>query len=171
MQQILNFCLAKSNHCIATISFGLVFVAYLFEIIGGYEPCPLCLFQRWCFMGMGFMALLRIIIGEKQIGVFPVVGIWVFGLGGFAIAARQIYLQHLPKELVPSCAPPMDFLMDALPFTEVLSTILLADGNCAEEDWRFIFNFAEWAALGFLCLTFFSIASYFIRKGSLESRL
>ena len=164
MYQTINFFLARSNFFIALASFGLVFIAYLFETIGGYEPCPLCLFQRWCFLGMGVMALLKILMGDNRASILPIIGIWAFGIGGFAIAGRQIYLQHLPKDMVPSCAPPMDFLMDALPFTEVLTTVLLADGNCAEEDWRFIFNFAEWAAIGFLFLTLFSITSYFLKK-------
>jgi disulfide bond formation protein DsbB len=47
----------------------------------------------------------------------------------------------------------------------------LADGNCAEEDWRFIFNFAEWAAIGFLFLTLFSITSYFLKKRIWKFRL
>jgi len=164
MQQLINFFLVRSNFIIALISFGLVLVAYLFEILGGFEPCPLCIFQRWCFMGMGLMALLKLFLGSKKIGILAITGIWFFGASGLIIAGRQIYLQHLPKELVPSCAPPMDFLLDALPFTEVLATVFLADGNCAEEDWRFILNFAEWAALGFLALTLFSIASQFIVK-------
>ena len=60
---------------------------------------------------------------------------------GSIIAGRQIYLQNLPSDQIPTCAPPMDFLMDTLPFFEVIQTILLGDGNCAEYEWRFILKF------------------------------
>ena len=59
MHKIINFFLVRSNLFIALASFGLVFIAYLFETIGGYESCPLCLFQRWCFLGMGAHFTLR----------------------------------------------------------------------------------------------------------------
>ena len=77
MHKIINFFLVRSNLFIALASFGLVFIAYLFETIGGYEPCPLCLFQRWCFLGMGAMALLRILMGDQcrqLIGQFKTAG-------------------------------------------------------------------------------------------------
>jgi disulfide bond formation protein DsbB len=76
----------------------------------------------------------------------------LFSMGGGVIAGRQIYLQNLPSDQVPTCAPPMDFLMDTLPIFEVIQTILLGDGNCAEYEWRFIFNFAEWALIFFVFL-------------------
>ena len=53
--------------------------------------------------------------------------------------------------------------MDTLPFFEVIQTILLGDGNCAEYQWRFIFNFAEWALLFFIGLLFYNL--YFLFKG------
>ena len=77
---------------------------------------------------------------------------------------RQIYLQHLPADQLPTCAPPMDFLMDTLPFMELIQTILLGDGNCAEYEWRFIFNFAEWAFLFFIGLVVYNLYFFFFRK-------
>ena len=87
----------------------------------------------------------------------------LLSLGGGMIAGRQIYLQHLPADQIPTCAPPMDFLIDTLPFMELIQTILLGDGNCAEYQWRFIFNFAEWALLFFVMLFVYNL--YFIFTG------
>jgi disulfide bond formation protein DsbB len=88
----------------------------------------------------------------------------LFSVAGGVIASRQIYLQNLPSDQVPTCAPPMDFLMDTLPFFEAIQTVLLGDGNCAEYEWRFIFNFAEWALIFFMFLFFYNIFFFFKKK-------
>ena len=31
------------------LGIGLVIGAYIFEIFGYYDPCPLCILQRWFF--------------------------------------------------------------------------------------------------------------------------
>ena len=146
------------------VGLGLVIGAYLFQLIGYYDPCPLCILQRWTF---GFIAVCGLVLLIPNL--YPLINkIILFiasllSLGGGMIAGRQIYLQHLPADQIPTCAPPMDFLMDTLPFMELIQTILLGDGNCAEYQWRFIFNFAEWALLFFVMLFIYNL--YFIFTG------
>ena len=145
------------------LGLGLVMGAYLFEVIGYYDPCPLCILQRWAFTFIGFCGLILFIPGlHFMISKFLFLVSGLFALGGSIVAGRQIYLQHLPGDQIPTCAPPMDFLMDTLPFMEVIQTILLGDGNCAEYQWRFIFNFAEWALIFFIGLFFYNL--YFFLK-------
>jgi disulfide bond formation protein DsbB len=124
------------------IGLGLVVGAYLFQLIGYYDPCPLCILQRWAF---GFIAVCGLILFIPNlyslINKIILLAASLFSLGGGMIAGRQIYLQHLPADQIPTCAPPMDFLIDTLPFVELIQTILLGDGNCAEYQWRFIFNY------------------------------
>ena len=146
------------------IGLGLVIGAYLFQLIGYYDPCPLCILQRWAF---GFIAVCGLVLLIPNL--YPLINKLILfiasllSLGGGMIAGRQIYLQHLPTDQIPTCAPPMDFLMDTLPFLELIQTILLGDGNCAEYQWRFIFNFAEWALLFFVMLFVYNL--YFIFSG------
>jgi disulfide bond formation protein DsbB len=146
------------------IGLGLVIGAYLFQLIGYYDPCPLCILQRWAF---GFIAVCGLVLLIPNL--YPLINKLILfiasllSLGGGMIAGRQIYLQHLPADQIPTCAPPMDFLMDTLPFMELIQTILLGDGNCAEYQWRFIFNFAEWALLFFVMLFVYNL--YFMFKG------
>ena len=146
------------------VGLGLVIGAYLFQLIGYYDPCPLCILQRWAF---GFIAVCGLVLLIPNL--YPLINKIIlfiaslFSLGGGMIAGRQIYLQHLPADQIPTCAPPMDFLMDTLPFMELIQTILLGDGNCAEYQWRFIFNFAEWALLFFVMLFVYNL--YFIFTG------
>ena len=150
------------------LGIGLIVGAYMFEVIGYYDPCPLCILQRWSF---GFIALcgaLMMIPGLYLVikkALLLIAGL--FSMSGVIIAGRQIYLQNIPSDQVPTCAPPMDFLLDTLPIFEVIQTILLGDGNCAEYDWRFIFNFAEWALIFFVFLFFYNL--FFLFKKAVKA--
>ena len=31
------------------LGLGLIVGAYIFEVVGYYDPCPLCILQRWSF--------------------------------------------------------------------------------------------------------------------------
>ena len=150
------------------LGIGLIVGAYMFEVIGYYDPCPLCILQRWSF---GFIALcgaLMMIPGLYLVikkALLLIAGL--FSISGVIISGRQIYLQNIPSDQVPTCAPPMDFLLDTLPIFEVIQTILMGDGNCAEYDWRFIFNFAEWALIFFVFLFFYNL--FFLFKEAVEA--
>ena len=150
------------------LGIGLIVGAYMFEVIGYYDPCPLCILQRWSF---GFIALcgaLMMIPGLYLVikkALLLIAGL--FSMSGVIISGRQIYLQNIPSDQVPTCAPPMDFLLDTLPIFEVIQTILLGDGNCAEYDWRFILNFAEWAFIFFVFLFFYNL--FFLFKKAVKA--
>ena len=150
------------------LGIGLIVGAYMFEVIGYYDPCPLCILQRWSF---GFIALcgaLMMIPGLYLVikkALLLIAGL--FSMSGVIISGRQIYLQNIPSDQVPTCAPPMNFLLDTLPIFEVIQTILLGDGNCAEYDWRFILNFAEWAFIFFVFLFFYNL--FFLFKKAVKA--
>ena len=63
---------------------------------------------------------------------------------------RQLYLQNLPADLVPSCAPDIGYLIDSLPFVEVLMMAIQGDGNCAEVMWSFLgISIPGWTLIAF----------------------
>ena len=147
------------------LGIGLVISAYIFEIFGYYDPCPLCILQRWSFVLIAMCgALMAIPVLHVCLKEVLFILTSFFACCGSIIAGRHIYLQNLPSDQIPTCAPPMDFLMDTLPFFEVIQTILLGDGNCAEYEWRFILNFAEWALVFFILLFIYNI--FFLLKKS-----
>ena len=59
------------------------------------------------------------------------------GLGA-AVAARHVWLQHLPEDQVPACGPSLQYMLDTLPFSQTLELVLMGDGNCAEVVWTFL---------------------------------
>lgn len=145
-----------TNLCIFLFCASLLCIAYYMELVMLLEPCPLCIMQRIFFFFAGLFALVAFIHNPKARGKV------VYGLtsavlsmagGGFAI--RQIYLQHLPKDQVPSCGPSLSYMIEEFPLAEVLKVMLSGDGNCAEITWQDpILNMSipQWSLVGFVVL-------------------
>ena len=132
---------------------GMAFALYLQHGVG-LEPCPLCVFQRVGLIGMGLFALIAAIHNPAKLWVRRVYA----GLAGLSIlwstsvAARHVWLQHLPPEDVPACGPGLDYWLDVFPMQEVIQKVLHGSGECAEIDWTL------WGlSLPTLSLAFFSV--------------
>lgn len=103
------------------------------------EPCPLCIFQRIGLWVMGFFALLSALINPKNwvkwlLWLGSLVGIlWSFG-----VAARHVWLQHLPPDQVPACGPGLNYWVDTLPILQVFQEVLKGSGECATIDWTLL---------------------------------
>ena len=97
----------------------------------------LCYMQRGAVLILGFIAAIGYLINPKSIKIYKgfLVASYVALFSGISLSLRQLYLQSLPAELVPSCAPDVDYLLDTLPFLEVLIMAISGDGNCAEVLW------------------------------------
>lgn len=118
------------------------------------DPCPLCIFQRLAFVWIGLVALLGAIHNPGQVGQRVYSGLMVLGsvLGGF-VAGRHVWLQSLPPGQVPECGPGLSYMLETAPFLDVLKTVLLGDGNCADVQWSFLgLSMPAWTLLWFLGL-------------------
>ncbi len=73
--------------------------------------------------------------------------IWSVG-----VAARHVWLQHLPPDQVPSCGPGLDYLVDALPLKTVFQQVLTGSGECAMVDWTFLGQSLPFWSLVFFCI-------------------
>ena len=86
-----------------------------------------------------------------------------FMLSGIALAIRQIYLQNLPLELVPTCGPDIEYLLETLPVLEVFMLAIKGDGNCAEVLWSFMgISIPGWTLVGLFVLFLYSLISLLI---------
>ena len=117
-------------------------------------PCSLCIFQRIMVTATGLIALVASVSGRRNIGIRIYGGlIFASSAGGAGLAARQLYLQHLPPNLVPSCGASLDYLMDVLPLNEVIAMVLSGDGACAEVAWTFLgLSLPGWLLIAFIGL-------------------
>lgn len=136
---------------IVCIIIGLFGYALYTQYVDGLDPCPLCMSQRLFYALTAFFALLGAIHGRAH-RVYGAL-VCIAALLGAAVAARQVWLQHLPPELVPACGPSLEHMLRTLPFGEVLVRMIKGDGNCAVVDWRFLgLSMAAWSLLWFLAL-------------------
>lgn len=120
---------------IASLLIAIYFMSGYLEL----NACPLCMTQRVFVLAWGVVALVAVLHnpsawGRRIYGVLCALA----AVGGGAVAARHVWLQHLPEDQVPACGPPLEYLVETLPFTEVISTVLMGDGNCAETAWTFM---------------------------------
>jgi protein dithiol:quinone oxidoreductase len=113
---------------------GLIGYALYLQYIDGLDPCPLCVFQRIAVIAMGLVFLVAAWQnpGRTGAGVYALLQL-VIGGAGIALAARQVWLQSLPKDQVPACGMGLSYMLETLPFTDVLKKVLQGSGECAEK--------------------------------------
>jgi disulfide bond formation protein DsbB len=147
--------------CIGLLTFGL----YL-EHVHGLEACPLCIFQRIAYTVIIFIALIGAIHNPRNLlqNIYKLLMV-ISSITGAAIAGRQIWLQHLPPELVPECGPGLDYMFNVFPFREALKMIFTGSGECAEVKWRFIgLSIAEWSLIMFIGIFIATILSIYTSR-------
>ena len=120
-------------------SFSSLSIAFSMEIFLGLEPCILCHMQRVCVGLFGIISLIGLVHRKKSNQSFKIYIIFslIFIAIGAFLAMRQLYLQNLPADLVPSCAPDFSYLIETMPIAELFFIAIQGDGNCAEVVWQF----------------------------------
>ena len=145
-------------------SAGMIAVALYMEHYLGLKPCILCYMQSGSVIIVGILAAFGMIINPKKILTYKIIlsSIFISILSGALLSIRQLYLQSLPADLVPSCAPDMEYLFATLPFLEILILAFTGDGNCAEILWTFMgISIPGWVLIS---LSFLLIYCVFIFK-------
>lgn len=119
---------------------GMSFALFFLQSHLGLTPCPLCIFQRIGLIIMGGFALISALFNPKSMLVRLI--LWIGSLAGIGwatiVAARHVWLQHLPADQVPSCGPGLDYWMDTLPILQVFKEVFAGSGECATVDWTFM---------------------------------
>ena len=150
----------------AAICFALVGFAIFSQLQWGLDPCPLCIFQRLAFVGLGVVLLAA--------GVFAPRAPWgrrVWSLlvtvaagSGIAISARHVWLQLFPPP-IPACGPPLDFLRDTLSTGHLIRRVLTGTGDCGTMDWSFLgLSMPMWALAWFVLLGAWALYAGFSRS-------
>lgn len=87
-----------------------------------------CLAQK---LLLGIIALLGLLGG---IGGFSRLAGGVIALSGGAgawLSLEQLSLQQAPQEMMPGCLPPLSYLMDVFPLSELVTIVFSVNGECA----------------------------------------
>jgi disulfide bond formation protein DsbB len=131
---------------------GLISFAFYLQYGEGLEPCPLCQFQRAVVIAMGIVFLIAAWQNPRRGGAIGyALLLLLLGGIGVGIAGRQVWLQSLPKDQVPACGMGLSYMLDTLPFIDVVKKVFEGSGECAEKGWEFLhLSIAGWT------LTFFA---------------
>lgn len=145
--------LALFVSAIGLLGFGL----YL-QHVKGLEPCPMCIMQRYAFLGVALIALVGGLHGPGQTGSRVYAALIGLGaLTGGSIAARQTWMQLYPPE-IPECGPGLEFMLESFPLGEALPMIFRGAGDCAAIDWTFLgLSIANWSLVTFSATVAFAL--------------
>jgi disulfide bond formation protein DsbB len=118
---------------------GLMGYALYSQHVLGFEPCPLCIFQRVGVIAMGVVFLVAALHGPRGWGRYVYAGfIGLTSLATIGVAARHLYVQSLPAGAVPSCGAPLDVMIQFTPFLDVVKKVLTGGAECQEINWQFL---------------------------------
>jgi disulfide bond formation protein DsbB len=119
--------------CAGLLGFAFYVQYKLFE-----DPCPLCILQRIAFIWIGLVALAAVIHNPGRTGRFVYATLLIVGgAAGIAVSGRHLWLQNLPPDQVPECGMGLNYMLETMPFGEVLSQVFHGSGECAQIGWTF----------------------------------
>lgn len=138
------------NHkIIILLTLACLIAGYYLQYVVGLVPCPLCLMQRICMMGILLSSLFLLRWDYSNMRLFR--AFWV--IAGFFFSIRHLWLQSLPPGSVPACMPGLDILMAYFSWSDVAKAMLWGGGDCAKVTYRlFGLSLAAWSFLYFLAI-------------------
>ncbi len=103
------------------------------------DPCPLCIFQRVGIAAIGVLFGLAALHDPRRWGA-RVYGalLLVAALATVGVAARHLWIQHLPEGSVPACGATLSYMLDVFPVTDVIRKVLTGSGECARVTWSWL---------------------------------
>lgn len=148
--------------CVALIGYAIYTQLYQ-----GLEPCPLCIFQRIAYAALALVFLLGGLHAPRSPGGRGFYGVLVLAAAavGIGIAGRHVWLQTLPKDLMPSCGPPLSFMRETMGSLDVVRKVLTGTGNCGDIDWTLLgLSMPVWSLIGFVLLAAWGVFAAFRRR-------
>ena len=147
---IKNIFLNHFELSVAVSSISIVLLAIVMDRIFFLQACPLCILTRYVFVLLALSALASMIIKKKVLGRLLIM---VSSSLGLLVTSRQIYIQSMSLEDISQlsgCSMPFHTQVEYFGLIEAINKTLAGGPSCAEDGWRFLFNFAEWGFIFFL---------------------
>ncbi len=128
----------------------------------GLQPCPLCLVQRFCAILFAVMCFGGMCLSKLSRSRVLTLIQMLIALAGVYFAARQVWLQSLPKENMPACLPGFDILIHYFPWQDILLALFWGSGECAEVTWTLLgLSLPAWALLYFIIMFLGTMVLFF----------
>ena len=128
----------------------IVLMAITMDRIFFLQACPLCILTRYVFVLLALSALTSMIIKNKVLCRLLII---VSSSLGLLVTSRQIYIQSMSLEDISQlsgCSMPFHTQVEYFGLIEAINKTLAGGPSCAEDGWRFLFNFAEWGFIFFV---------------------
>src|SRR3954452_11725787 len=114
----------------------------------GLEPCPLCIFQRVAVITVGVLFLVAALhnpqrTGSRVYGTLLLISV----IAGLLVSSRHIWIQAQPPGTVAACGASLDYLLDIMPVTGVITKVLTGSGECGRVDWTLLGLSMPWWVL------------------------
>lgn len=142
---------SSRNHllAIAAVSLALVGAALYLQHAQGMQPCPLCVIQRYLYLGIAIFGLIGAFANKIKAGAGLAL---LCALGGLGVVGKHLYVLAHPGF---SCGiDPMETTLNKIPTATLLPSVFRADGLCeAAQDTVFGLNVPQWSAVWFVILT------------------
>jgi len=134
---------------IAAVSIALVGAALYLQHARDMLPCPLCIIQRYLFLGIAIFSLIGAFSGK--IKAFTALAL-LSALGGLGVVGKHLYVIANPGF---SCGiDPMETVLNKIPTATLLPSVFRADGLCeAAQETVFGLAVPQWSAVWFVILT------------------
>jgi protein dithiol:quinone oxidoreductase len=134
---------------IAAVSIALVGAALYLQHAKDMLPCPLCVIQRYLFLGIAFFSLIGAFAHKIKAGAGLAL---LCALGGLGVVGKHLYVLAHPGF---SCGiDPMETTLNKIPTATMLPWLFRADGLCeAAQETVLGLNVPQWSAVWFVILT------------------
>lgn len=146
---------------------GLLGYAFYAQYHLGLQPCPLCWLQRAGVLLLGLVFLVALLHNPKGwgAGVYAVLtGLAALATAG--VAARHIYVQHMPPGSLPSCGAPLEYLVRITPIAKLghlIKRVLTESGECSTINWHFLtLTMPEWVLIAAVALGLLGVLGNFL---------
>lgn len=137
----------------------LLIAAVYVQQLKGLEPCPLCMVQRFAFIGLAVLFFIGIILPTSKKAVRVIHNLFLIVVSGLGLvaASRQVWLMHFAPEKAHSCGADFFYMVQHLPTNVLIEQILQSPGDCAKESWQLLgISLPMWSLLA---LAFFLLIS------------
>jgi disulfide bond formation protein DsbB len=132
----------------AFVCFGLIGVAMYLQHVLFLLPCPLCVIQRYLFIGIGIACLIGYFAKAPKVGA----GIGLLAaLGGLGVVSKHLWVLAHPGL---SCGiDPLETALNKIPTATALPWLFYADGLCENATDGFLgLSIPQWSLIWFVIL-------------------
>jgi disulfide bond formation protein DsbB len=151
----------RANLAGAAVCFALYGYALYAQHVLRFEPCPLCMFQRFgvIALGVAFVATAVLSLPRGRWGGFTSVALVLLATAIAAgVAGRHVYVQAQPPGTYEACGASLEWMLEINPLFDVIGKVLTAPGDCANVDWSFLgLAMPAWVLLWALALGAFGV--------------